>query len=560
MQGEAFRHLRELVDAAEDNGSLQWSLNAAAVLNGSTKSLAELGDEALRRNLEERLRSMGPSSWAEAFAYEASRQDPLQELYELLGLDSKLRHHRRPLTVAEKAQVVRSLAGELQKQLADQRLFISAPPRPWCSALLREMASAILALCYESFHGRRFDGYPPVSSRDLPIPLQTDVKLSALLRSGSAREIIDRLIWLNLQEPGYGDQITLTLAVVLPRLNDMRLLVFSRVLCKICKGEETATSPVAKIDLSFEEHSSIACTVVRAVLRSDLNSLPFELDEQIYDVRCSPFLPEPERNGLLELMAATAAPSARTPSPKGSQPRRGMVRMPVVEESRDYPLTLQPRVASPRSRRPASASAVGRGAQLRALRRPAARMQEPAPQARPRRPRMNDSFGFGYDGYDPSAPSAERLERMGRLERFERPEWEAYDEPVLRRAWRPPSLPPSPRQGSVRDVREWPFPLADGPAQLGGPRRTLEPGGPGGCGGSGYGGPGLGIGTSMPAMGAKQGLGGIVGMGGMGGGMGGAYGGGDSPTLKRAAAVFQRLAEAAEQQNSPRLRVPNWTI
>ncbi|CAE7474563.1 KCNB2 [Symbiodinium necroappetens] len=554
MQGDAFRHLRELVDAAEDNGSLQWSLNAAAVLNGSTKSLAELGDETLRRNLEERLRPMGPGSWAEAFAYEASRQEPLQELYELLGLDPKLRHHRRPLTVAEKAQVVRSLAGELQKQLADQRLFISAPPRPWCSALLREMASAILALCYESFHGRRFDGYPPVTSRDLPIPLQTDVKLSALLRSGSAREITDRLIWLSLKEPGYGDQITLTLAVVLPRLNDMRLLVFSRVLCKICKGEENATSPVAKIDLSFEEHSSLACTVVRAVLRSDLISLPFELDEQIYDVRCSPFLPEPERNGLLELMAATAAPTARTPSPRGSpkgSQRRGLVRMPVVEESHDYPLALQPRVA------PASASAVGRGAQLRALRRPAARMQEPVPQARPRRPRMNDSFGFGYD---PSAPSAERLERMERLERFERPERE-YDEPVLRRAWRPPSLPPSPRQGSVRDGRERPFPHD---AQLG-PRRTLDPGGPGGpggFGGSGYGGPGLGIGASMPAMGAKQGLGGIAAMGGIGGGMGGmggAYGGGDSPTLKRAAAVFQRLAEAAEQQNSPRLRVPNWT-
>jgi hypothetical protein len=41
--------------------------------NGSTKSLATMGEEALRRQLEQRLRPHGPSSWAEALAYEVTR-------------------------------------------------------------------------------------------------------------------------------------------------------------------------------------------------------------------------------------------------------------------------------------------------------------------------------------------------------------------------------------------------------------------------------------------------------------------------------------------------------
>ena len=41
--------------------------------NGSTKSLATMGEEALRLQLEQRLRAHGPSSWAEALAYEVTR-------------------------------------------------------------------------------------------------------------------------------------------------------------------------------------------------------------------------------------------------------------------------------------------------------------------------------------------------------------------------------------------------------------------------------------------------------------------------------------------------------
>ncbi len=37
-----------------------------------------------------------------------------------------------------------------------------------------------------------------------------------------------------------------------------------------------------------------------------------------------------------------------------------------------------------------------RGAELRALRRPAQRLTEPRVQQRPRRPKVNDSYGFGY--------------------------------------------------------------------------------------------------------------------------------------------------------------------
>ena len=44
-------------------------------------------------------------------------EEHLQEIYELLGLDSKLRHHRRALTVSEKAQ-----ARGARKRFKDFRL------------------------------------------------------------------------------------------------------------------------------------------------------------------------------------------------------------------------------------------------------------------------------------------------------------------------------------------------------------------------------------------------------------------------------------------------------
>ena len=48
-------------------------------------------------------------------AYEATRADALAVLFEALGLDSRLRHHRRALNAQEKGEVVRSVAGELQR-------------------------------------------------------------------------------------------------------------------------------------------------------------------------------------------------------------------------------------------------------------------------------------------------------------------------------------------------------------------------------------------------------------------------------------------------------------
>ena len=109
------RELRELVDVSEDQGQLYWSLNATAVLNGSTASLVQLGEQSLRRLAC----GQRPTAHAEAAAYDATRPEALAQLYELLGLDARLRHHRRALQGAEKAQVVRSVAGELQRALAE---------------------------------------------------------------------------------------------------------------------------------------------------------------------------------------------------------------------------------------------------------------------------------------------------------------------------------------------------------------------------------------------------------------------------------------------------------
>ena len=52
---------------------------------------------------------------------------PLALLFDLLALDSRLRHHRRALTPQEKAEVVRSVAGEVQRGAE------TAPSAaPWC--------------------------------------------------------------------------------------------------------------------------------------------------------------------------------------------------------------------------------------------------------------------------------------------------------------------------------------------------------------------------------------------------------------------------------------------
>ena len=46
-----------------------------------------MGEEALRRHLEGRLRPHGPSSWAEALAYEVTRSLDARNRLRPLGLD-----------------------------------------------------------------------------------------------------------------------------------------------------------------------------------------------------------------------------------------------------------------------------------------------------------------------------------------------------------------------------------------------------------------------------------------------------------------------------------------
>ena len=57
---------------------------------------------------------------------------PLALLFDLLALDSRLRHHRRALTPQEKAEVVRSVAGEVQR--GSETAPSAAPWCPWGAA------------------------------------------------------------------------------------------------------------------------------------------------------------------------------------------------------------------------------------------------------------------------------------------------------------------------------------------------------------------------------------------------------------------------------------------
>lgn len=66
--------------------------------------------------------------------------EPLAFLFDVLGLDCRLRHHRRALTPPEKAEVLRSMAGELQRGISEAKA-------PWCGALLREMTCCLLEMC-----------------------------------------------------------------------------------------------------------------------------------------------------------------------------------------------------------------------------------------------------------------------------------------------------------------------------------------------------------------------------------------------------------------------------
>lgn len=64
-----------------------------------------------------------------------------------------------------------------------------------------------------------------------------------------------------------GDQITLTLAASLPRLNLMRLLVFVRVLQDICSGEPGSPSvrlPTQARDGKGKTYATCACRVLAA--------------------------------------------------------------------------------------------------------------------------------------------------------------------------------------------------------------------------------------------------------------------------------------------------------
>eukprot|EP00931_Biecheleriopsis_adriatica_P118606 TRINITY_DN93969_c0_g1_i1.p1 TRINITY_DN93969_c0_g1~~TRINITY_DN93969_c0_g1_i1.p1 ORF type:complete len:233 (+),score=53.51 TRINITY_DN93969_c0_g1_i1:22-720(+) len=228
--GEVWRHVRDLLDAAEDHGNLVWSLNVAAVVNGSTKSLTCLGDEVLRRGLEARLHAsdLGPgawSGWAEAQAYDLTRNGPLAEIFDVLGLDSRLRHHRKPLDIADKANVVRSIAGELKRGIDEANRSKAQSPAPWCCALLRELISTLLhmgeetmrevqttcpncgniymadaAFCRRCGQMRDQDSAVGPKSAQVQVPLQADAKLSALLSSGSASDLVDSMSSLHDKE------------------------------------------------------------------------------------------------------------------------------------------------------------------------------------------------------------------------------------------------------------------------------------------------------------------------------------------------------------------------
>lgn len=376
--GEAWDRLRRLLEIGEERGALPWSLDARAVKNGNVSTIRELGITVLTHLVEvalrEQLRGKGYTShvcYTEAGhgAWWMTRDEGLAELFDAIGLDSHLSNHPDMLGLREKADVIRSLTGELERALertgrgGTWRRWLR-PQVPWQHELQMRLARALLELQCKDW--ACVDQEPP----------DPDAKLVWLLRSGSARSIAERIRELHsARDEHIRRQLWCTLAATLPTLRAMRLLVFVQILHSVVTPPEVEVPKEEE-----EEQASLAAKVVDAVLAAHLPNLPYETPEQFRCMKQSPYLSEKAREQLIALLAPVNLPPPQSGAAVQEQQRHSSL---LKEELRalaaQRPCTpparqpeLSPRKEAPWAWRPPSPGGRGQWATASAESRPQA--------------------------------------------------------------------------------------------------------------------------------------------------------------------------------------------
>jgi hypothetical protein len=292
--GSAWTHLRKLLDTAQDTALVSFAFDAHAATTGQLRELAARGSEALRSFVASDVRRKGDTFVdANDIAWYATRDEHLARLFSALGLDARLRRHSRQLSLHAKADIVRVIAGEVER--AEGLKHVQSEEGFWRERLLMGLAGAALQIYTESLIVPRRSRSASACNFRRP-----DAKLASLLHSGSARSIISRLQAM-LKGPHSAFGIRASLATFLPKLiqerNLMRLSVFVQVLQCLCRPSATPISSVAAA-----EHSALVADVAEGILAAGLPFLPYESSDQVAAVRQSLYLSQAQSHGLAELM------------------------------------------------------------------------------------------------------------------------------------------------------------------------------------------------------------------------------------------------------------------
>lgn len=387
LQGVECVRVQTILDAAENNGIVSSSLDVHLLESGALQRLCQIGarvlGEAVALQLQRQTAVLGVQD-----AWLATRNEPLGRLFDLLGLDGRLRKHRVPLDARGKAEIVRAVVGEAYRS-RPSALGRTIPSRASleasCKGFLEQELTGELAAVLAQLH---LDNRPaPVRGSSLDV----DRALVSLLGAGSCRGILVRLRELHhARERRKREQAQCSLVSQLPGLNLMRLSVFVKALHALCTGKEAPRSenPV--------DHQALVALVVDAVLAAGLDYLPCESSEQLDGFVNSRFLNEAERGELLKLLVpADARPAS---PPRSSSPASGgWGGRPASPPRSPRPMSRgrrgRPTASPPRSPRP-----ISRGWAVR----PASPPRSPSPASPPR---SSSPMSRGYVGPESSVES-----------------------------------------------------------------------------------------------------------------------------------------------------------
>mmetsp|Transcript_175957 Transcript_175957/g.564209 ORF Transcript_175957/g.564209 Transcript_175957/m.564209 type:complete len:533 (+) Transcript_175957:65-1663(+) len=334
--------LQQLIDHLEHSTVVVSSLDAHLLENDALRGLSSLGADVLRTAVTAELRATnaatrlawGPAGLGEELgwiracaaippelsehgAWLMIKDEPLAHLFDALGLDARMRRHRRQLSVDARASVVRAMAGEVDRHRqvvvsrALQGRSFGATLRKSCIGLphaefQRQLAAALIEVYLEH--------RPRVPAKRMSVGV--DPRLCTLLLSGSARAILERILELHRSGDAWNrDQIWCALVTLLPSLNIMRLLVFVQVLEALCTAD---AGPMADHPA---ERAGLVCAIVNAVAAAGLTHLPLEGAEQAAALQNSPFLGAAEQRHMQRLLLPEATPAAPCFQARG---RRGV--------------------------------------------------------------------------------------------------------------------------------------------------------------------------------------------------------------------------------------------